>query len=201
MSLPNIFVSVFLKFIFLLAPFVVVSTFLSLTDSCSDEERKRIAIRSTVAIVIICFTLYLTGKYLFACFGITLDAFRIGAGTILFISGVKMVFDERKHEVVKDSFHDVAVVPLAIPITVGPATIGGILVMGADYDRMAERLVACAALFAATLVVGVVFLLGVRIERVLGARGLAILNKLTGLFLVSLASQLVFTGIYHFKSP
>jgi len=194
----KLLVAVFLKFFFLLAPFAVVTAFLSLTRSYSEHARRRTAIRTTVAIMIICLCLSLTGKYLFALFGITLDAFRIGAGALLFLSGLQMVMGSGKEERVEGPEQDVAVVPLAIPITVGPATTGALLIMGAEFDTMPARLTASAALFLAILVVGAVFYLGTRIEKLLGPRGIAILTKLTGLFLTSLAAQMIFTGIQNF---
>lgn len=194
----KLMLAVFLKFFFLLAPFAVVTAFLSLTRSYSEQARRRTAIRTTIAILIISLCLSLIGKYLFAMFGITLDAFRIGAGVLLFLSSLQMVMGPGKEERAEDPHQDIAVVPLAMPITVGPATTGALLIMGAEFDTMQTRLTASAALVLAILVVGFIFFLGTRIEKLLGPRGIAILTKISGLFLTSLAAQMIFTGIQNF---
>ena len=113
------------------APFFVISAFLSLTKDDSNSERQKIAVKVTLAIGLTCFVLFLFGSYIFDLFGITLDAFRIGAGAVLFISAVSMIQGKATVSP-SDQKEDVAVVPLAIPITVGPGTIGALLVMGAS---------------------------------------------------------------------
>jgi multiple antibiotic resistance protein len=197
-DLLHLFAKVFLKFFFLLAPFVVVSAFLTLTAAMDERQRRRAALRATVAITVICFTLYLAGQYLFLLAGITLDAFRIGAGALLFLSGVHMVHGTPSEAQAEDPAHDIAVVPLALPLTVGPATTGALLVMSAEPGTAAEKITSCAALLMTILVTGAIFHLGARIERLIGKLGITILGKLTGLFLASLAAQMVFTGIVNF---
>jgi multiple antibiotic resistance protein len=84
----TLFINVFLKLFMIFTPFFVMSAFLSLTRDDSIGERQRIAVKVTVAVVLTCFALFLFGTYIFALFGITLDAFRIGAGAVLFLSAV-----------------------------------------------------------------------------------------------------------------
>lgn len=198
-DLPNLFLEIFLKFFFLLTPFGVVTTFLAMTRSMTPQARRSTALRTTAAIIVICFTLYLVGQYLFQLLGITLDAFRIGAGVLLFLSGADMVRGNGKIGLPEDGeAHDIAVVPMAVPVTVGPATTGALLIMSAEPYGISQRFVACGALLAVTLVCGSFFLMAGKIERVIGARGLVILGKLTGLFLASLAAQIAFTGVCGF---
>ena len=195
----TLFINVFLKIFMIFTPFFVMSAFLSLTKDESPGERQRIAVKVTVAVVFSCFSLFLFGSYIFALFGITLDAFRIGAGAVLFLSAVSMI--QGKGTVSpQDSKEDVAVVPLAIPIVVGPGTIGALLVMGADPASFQEKAVAGLALLCAILSVGGLLLVAGRFERFLGQRGLTILTKLTGLFVSAIAAQIFFTGLKNFLS-
>ena len=195
----TLFINVFLKIFMIFTPFFVMSAFLSLTKDESPGERHRIAVKVTVAVVLSCFSIFLFGSYIFALFGITLDAFRIGAGAVLFLSAVAMI--QGKGTVSpQDSKEDVAVVPLAIPIVVGPGTIGALLVMGADPVSLREKAVAGLALLCAVLSVGGLLLVAGRFERFLGQRGLTILTKLTGLFVSAIAAQIFFTGLKNFLS-
>lgn len=193
----TLFINVFLKIFMIFTPFFVVSAFLSLTRDDAPGERQKIAIKITLAVGLTCFVLFLFGSYIFALFGITLDAFRIGAGAVLFISAVSMIQGKvtlSPHE----PKEDVAVVPLAIPITVGPGTIGALLVMGAGLKTAPEKIVACLALLCAVLSVGGLLLAAGRSERFLGQQGLLILTKLTGLFVSAIAAQIFFTGLRNF---
>lgn len=192
----SLFVSIWIKFFFLLTPFFVLTMFLALTRDMAAPDRTRTAVRVTVAVAITCLALFFFGNALFKVFGITLDAFRVGAGTLLFLSAVKLVSGDEVAPPQRDG--DVSVVPLAIPITVGPATTGALLVMGAELPEAWMRATGLAALFAAIVCVGALLVLANAVERVVGRLGLNILSKLTGLVLAALAAQIVFTGVRGF---
>lgn len=89
-------------------------------------------------------------------------------------------------------------VPLAIPITVGPGTIGALLVMGAGLKSAPEKITACLALLCAVLAVGGLLIAAGRTERLISQQGLNILTKLTGLFVSAIAAQIFFTGLKNF---
>jgi len=97
-----------------------------------------------------------------------------------------------------DETGDIAVVPLAIPITIGPATIGVLLEMGTEMTSVLQKLVAGGAVVAAVVTVSVLLYMSSGIERRIGAIGVSILSKLTGLLLAAIAAQLVLTGVKHF---
>ncbi|MBW6509658.1 MAG: MarC family protein [Desulfuromonadales bacterium] len=197
--MATLFINLFLKIFLIFTPFFVISAFLSLTKDDSLAERRRIAIKIAMAVAISCLVLFFFGTYIFALFGITLDAFRIGAGAVLFLSAVAMIQGKATVSP-QTSREDVAVVPLAIPITVGPGTIGVLLVLGADLDSIAEKIVAGLALLSAVLVLGGLLFIAGRLEKILGQQGLTILTKLTGLFVSAIAAQIFFTGLKNFLS-
>jgi multiple antibiotic resistance protein len=190
------FVSTFIKFFFLLTPFFVLTVFLSVTGDWTEPKRRALALRVTWAVLVTTLILYFFGQAIFDVFGITLDAFRIGAGSLLFLSAVTLVSGTGKVPAAGEG--DISVVPLAIPIAVGPATVGAILVFGAGQAGLTEKIVGCAALVSAVLVVGLLLYLGSAIQRVLGRQGISILTKLTGLILAALSAQIVFTGVRNF---
>ena len=191
------FIHYYLKIFFILTPFFVLSAFLSLTREFSDDKKKGIAIKVTIAVLISSFVIYLFGKFIFELFGITLDAFRIGAGTILFLSALSMISDKNDMATDKEN-EDIAVVPLAMPITVGPGVIGVLLVLGAEGHSYSEKLIIGAALFLAVITVGIILYLSTSVKRLIGEQGLIILPKITGLFVAAIAAQIVFTGIVNF---
>ncbi len=191
------FVNTYLKLFFLLTPFFVMSMFLAMTHDLDTRGKHKMAMKVTLAVMVLSFALCFVGKYVFQVFGITLDAFRIGAGTLLFLSAIGLVQGgPAKQE--QNPEGDISVVPLAIPITVGPATIGTLLVMSAEVNSLRDRLQISGSLFCAILTVGILLYMSSHIERYLGQTRLLILTKLTGLILSAIAAQMIFTGIRSF---
>ena len=189
--------TVWIKFFFILTPFFVMSYFLAITKKMSPSEKTRLAIRVAGAVILVCFVIYFFGNFIFSVFGITIDAFRIGSGAILFLSAVDLVRGTRNGQS-NDDEGDIAVVPLAIPVTVGPGTTGVLLVMGAETTDIHTRLISYGALLFAVLCVMILLLIATPIEKIVGRRGLSILSKLTGLILSAIAAQMIFTGMQNF---
>jgi multiple antibiotic resistance protein len=93
---------------------------------------------------------------------------------------------------------DVAVVPMAMPVIVGPATIGTILVLGAELPTFSETFVGMLGMLTGLMFLGGMLLLSSMLENALGKTGLNILSKVSGLILAAMASEIVFTGIKNF---
>ena len=191
------FIAVWLKFFFLFTPFFALSMFLSVTGDYTESRRRRLAVMTSAAVAVLCIGLLFLGNQIFAIFGITLNAFRIGVGALLFLSAISLV-QGKKAPSDANQEADIAVVPLAMPVIVGPATTGTLLVMGASMKDMGERLVGSLALLTAVVCLGVMLLLATAIERGIGQRGLNILSKLTGIILAALAAQMLMDGVVGF---
>lgn len=192
-------VGVFIKLFFLFTPFFVLSMFISVTRTLSPKDRHMVAYKTTAAIWILSILIYFGGNWAFGTMGITIDAFRIGAGIILMISAIELVLGKGKGGELPDKDHgDIAVVPLAIPYSLGPGTIGALLVMGGEKADFASKVVHLTGVSAAIIVVGILLFTGVAIEKIIGKQGITILSKITGLVLASIAAQVIFTGIKNF---
>lgn len=189
--------SVYLKMLVLYSPFFVLSCFISMTRGYTVKERKYLAWKVALGSMIASGLLYLFGNNIFTVFGVTIDAFRIGAGSVLFISALAMA--QGKPTVQQENLdQDVTIVPLTIPLTVGPGTIGALLVMSASDDRWDHRLITLLAIVSASLTVGLVLYLSNLFERVMGEQGLQIVSRLMGLFVCALAAQIIFTGVKNY---
>jgi multiple antibiotic resistance protein len=195
--MTSLFINIYIKFFFLLTPFFLLSTFLSMTRALELPERKKLAVKVTVSVIVICIILFLIGDYIFSLFGITLNSFRIGTGVLLMLSAIALVQGTDKVPL-KESNEDISVVPLAIPVTVGPATTGALLVMGVELQHLWERLIGIAALCLAIVSIGVLLYLSGEIEKIVKKQGLTIMCKITGLVLAALAAQMVMSGVLGF---
>ena len=123
-------------------------------------------------------------------------------GTLLFLSAVALVKGNAEQRQVAEG-EDVAIVPLALPITVGPGTTAALLVLGAEVageygHSMRSQLTAIGAMLAAVLTVCAMIWASAVMDRFIPQRIMGILSKLTGLILASLSAQLIFTGIRNF---
>jgi len=189
----KLFVQLFFKIFFILTPFFVMSVFLVMTKNKISNERKRLAFKVGIAVMVLNLSMFYLGDYIFMLFGITIDAFRIGAGALLFLSALNIVKGDFGDQDVTSS--DMAIVPLAIPVTVGPGTIGMLLVLSGEMVSINEKIIATFAMTIASLFLGFMLSISVQIEKIIGEKGISILSKITGLFVASDASQLVITGI------
>ena len=182
MTLSDCF-ALFVKFFFLLTPPFVMSAFLSVTKDNTIQERNTLAIWITLWILIISGVLLFFGGFIFKIFGITLDAFRIGTGALLFLTAVSLVRGQ-----------SLAVVPMAIPITLGPASIGVLMVYGGEIKTGLGFFLAYLSISAAVICVGALLLVSNYIQKAIGKNGLVVLSKLTGLILAALSAQMIFEG-------
>ena len=193
------FIGLFLKLFLLLTPFFILSLFIATTQGMEAKARKRLAFRVGMAVTIISLIIFLFGELIFKYLGITLDAFRIGCGLVLMLSGIDLVRDSgtpKAREI--EEGDDPAVVPLALPCTVGPGTIGTLLVMGSEVGGSIERIWSCLAITIACVGVGLMLFYSHGVANILKSRGVKILSKLTGMYLVALAAQIMADGVRGF---
>lgn len=191
-----------IKLFALMTPTAVLSAFLGYTRYCSARKKLVISIKTSLAIFILGSILYTWGSSIFELFGFTLDAFRIGSGVLLMLSAIALMRDDGRsdNEGVEDG--DISVVPLAVPLGMGPASIGAIMVMGAQADTHIQLWLGLISLFVAALCMFLLLAMAELFGKMLHGTGIAVLSKLTGLILAAIAAQVVFTGAVNFlNSP
>ncbi|MDR2056211.1 MAG: MarC family protein [Desulfovibrio sp.] len=185
------------KLFALMTPPAVLSAFLSATRDYEQARKKATARKTSLAVFIIGMLLFFLGDRIFSVFDFTLDAFRIGAGILLFLTAVSLMNETPQ----KSSFpteEDISVVPLAIPLCMGPASIGTVMVLGASAADTAAMITGALALLLASLGIYAILHFSEAVEKLLGKTGMAVLSKLTGLLLSAIAAQVVFTGVRTF---
>lgn len=185
-----------IKLYALMTPPAVLSAFLGYTKNYEARQKHRIAAKTATAIFILGSTLYIFGSRIFELFGFTLDAFRIGAGVLLMLTAIGQIRDEEDEKTTPQG--DISVVPLAIPLGMGPASIGALMVMGASAQTSHELLGGIISLLLAALGMFALLRLANATARLLRPSGIAVLAKLTGLLLAAIAAQIIFSGIVGF---
>lgn len=201
----SLFLNQFLKFFFLMTPFFVLSMYLSMTPDWETGQKRKLAFAVGFSAFIICTILLFFGRYIFSAFDITLDAFRIGGGALLFLTSVGLVnsnVTDKKQNIQNiepnSNIYSIAVVPLAIPVTIGPGTTGAMLVIGAESTSIKFQLISLAAAALALAILSIMLAAASWLEEKLGRNMIMIMSKLTGLILAAMASQMIFTGVRSF---
>jgi multiple antibiotic resistance protein len=177
--------------------------FVVLTAGMSPADRRQTAIRASVTAGLVLLGFALVGEPLIGVLGISLPAFRIAGGLLLFVIAFEMVFarrEERKtataqNAVAKEDLRHLAIFPLAIPLISGPGAISATILLSSEAESFAATIVLfviIAALIGSCLAV---FLLADRLERILGETGRIVVSRLLGVLLAALSVQFVADGV------
>jgi multiple antibiotic resistance protein len=198
-----LFASAFVTFFVVIDPPGCAPIFAGLTRDSSAAHRRMMAFRSVAVAAAILLFFGLLGQKLLHALGISLAAFRIAGGIMLFLIALDMVFERRTQrrenraqEVSDDPEHeDISVFPMGIPMIAGPGSIASVMLMMARTEGFERSLVVIAAL-AAMLALTLVSLLAAGwLMRLIGKRLEAMLTRLLGVILAALAAQFVIDGI------
>ena len=183
-------------------PIGIVVPFLATTRHLSEEKRRDVARRAVVVAGIVLVVFATAGQVVFQVFGITLDAFRIAGGLLLFLVSLEMVRGTRAPQQsapepagAHKEHDDVAVIPLAIPLVSGPGAIASVVMLSGRASSVAERGIVYGAIAVTCLATWLVMRLAPRLARALGPTGTSVLTRIMGLLLAALAVQFVIDGV------
>ena len=184
-------------------PIGLAPTFLAVTEGLPRRARRNVALRASIIAGAILIGTALLGNWLFGALGISLPAFRIAGGLLLFAIAFEMVLGTRMRregqaaeEAVEEHVRNIAAFPLAIPLLAGPGAITATVLLA---GRAADNLLLTGLLLAVVVFVAaswfIAFVLAGRISHMLGLTGNIVLSRLLGVLLAALAVQYVVDGI------
>jgi multiple antibiotic resistance protein len=185
-------------------PLSLLPILAGLTSEAGDAYRRRMSVKAVTIAAIVSFVFAICGGALLRVLGISVDAFKVGGGVLLFLLAIEMVFARPSgarsttpnEEAECQGKADISVFPLAFPLIAGPGTLAVILLafaaVPAGSPQFFGQLVAIALVLAITLVL---MLLTTRVMRLIGVTGGAVLGRLFGVLLAALAAQFVIDGV------
>ena len=200
-----LFISAFVTLFVVLDPPGCVPIFSSLTSGATPAHRRTMALRSTgiAAIVLMLFGIF--GESFLGALGISLAAFRIAGGIMVFLIAIDMVFEKRTErretraeEVTKGRAvveEDISVFPMAIPMLAGPGSIAAIMLLTARASGLEAHLVVFAALAGVLAITLASLLAAGPLMRLMGHKIEAMITRLLGVILAALAAQFVIDGL------
>jgi len=196
--------TVFMGFFAIMNPIANTPVFLGLTATDTPEIRSRVAAKALTMTFILIVIFCLLGKVIFSLFGITLPAFQITGGILVFMIGLQMLHGEqsRVHSPVSTDKESslqgelsVAVTPLAIPILGGPGTIAAAMNFSST-GGVTELAITIGAFALLCIITYIFFVSGERLVRLLGDNGLSVITRLMGLILAVIGTQMFITGVH-----
>lgn len=180
-------------------PIGSVPVFIEATKHFNKEEKRKIAFRSTFTAFLILLFFITAGQGIMNIMQISLDAFQISGGIILFLFALTMIFGEGKPEeekhLIKDYRH-VTVFPIAMPSLASPATIMTVVIItDPNTHPLLDQLYTMVIAAVVLAISCVLFLFAHQIQKKMGESIMTVLSKIMGLILASFAVQSVLTGV------
>ena len=174
-----------------------VALFAGLTASLTRAERRRTALRATIYAAIILVVAVVAGQIILDAIGIHLHSLKVAGGIILFLFGLQMLFGKMEAKAGSpEAGRDLAVFPLAVPSIAGPgAMMAVILLTDNDVYTLPEQVETGVVLLVVLFLTYVLLLFSDAILRVIGRQGAAILVRVMGIILCSLAVEIVLTAL------
>ena len=198
-------IAAFTTLFIIIDPPGLAPVFIALTTGMTDRQRRAIAIRAFVVSVVLMMVFLFSGEAVLAFIGISMDAFRIAGGILLFLTALDMLFQKRQArreenaaEGQAEHHDDPSVFPLALPLIVGPGAITTVILLSGQAQGAGDMAAIAAMVIGVLLIVLIAFFIAPAIERALGKTGLNIVTRLLGMLLAALAVQFVLDGLRGF---
>ncbi|MBV2361342.1 MarC family protein [Thalassococcus sp. CAU 1522] len=196
------YITAFATLFVVIDPIGLTPIFIALTSGADAAHRRAVALRACLVAAGILALFAFLGEAVLGFIGISMPAFRIAGGILLFLTALDMLFERRtkrrKGAADEEEHPDPSVFPIAIPLIAGPGAIATIiLLMGRSQD--AAQMAGVLGVAASVLVIVLLFFLmaGV-IERALGKTGITVVTRLLGMLLAALSVQFVLDGLRDF---
>ena len=196
------FLNSFVALFVIIDPIGIAPIFLGISAHSPKNNLKQMAIRGTLIAFFVMLFFGAFGEFILHKLGITIEAFKIAGGALLFIVAFNMIMkdSEPPHDSISATSvqhsRDWSVFPLAIPLLAGPGSITTIiLLMVKAHDNLSVQIATFLALFATCVIGAIAMLCSERISAFLGSIGTNVFSRVLGIILAALAVQYVADGI------
>jgi multiple antibiotic resistance protein len=192
-------ITAFVTLFVVIDPLGLSPLFVALTQGMSARMRRGIALRACVTAVIILTLFGAFGEAVLGFVGISMAAFRVAGGALLFLTALDMLFERRskrrEDQADEDGHHDPSVFPLAIPLIAGPGSIASMILLTGQQPGLQGLAMVVGVMIAVIGVAMVLFLASGLLERALGKTGINVVTRLLGMLLAALSVQFILDGL------
>ena len=192
----------FVALFIIIDPIGLTPIFIAITQGMDDTLRRKVALRSVLVSAFVISLFIVGGETVLGLIGISMPAFRIAGGILLFLTALDMLFQRRskrrENQTEQELVDDPSVFPLAIPLIIGPGAIATVILIAGAKPGLVG--IASTGFITALvlLTVFVFFSAASRIEKLLGKTGIDVLTRLLGMLLAALSVQFVIEGLFEF---
>ena len=202
----NIFVSVFVALFVIVDPLGTAAVFAALTDRYATVQARLIAAKATLIAICVLTAFAVIGQSLLHHMGISLAAFRVAGGILLFVTAFRMIMGSHDNSALDDqsSYADrsnIVIFPLAIPLLAGPGCMTATLLSMTKAHGLMEKAVVLGAIISVEILALFCMLAAGRLVRFLGPGGCSLVARLMGILLAAMALQFIADGIAGFQDP
>ncbi|WP_371224051.1 MarC family protein [Roseovarius sp. 2305UL8-3] len=198
-------ITAFVTLFVIIDPIGMTPLFVALTQGIEERRRRLIALRAcvTAALILIAFAAF--GEAVLGFIGISMPAFRIAGGILLFLTALDMLFERRtkrrkatSDEAEEEEGDDPSIFPLAIPLIAGPGSIASVILLAGQRPGIEGLAWVIGVMLAVVALVLLLFMTAGVLERLLGKTGINVITRLFGMLLAALAVQFVLDGLRGF---
>ena len=190
----------FVTLFVIIDPIGLMPIFIAFTPGMTAQQRRAVAFRACIIAVFILALFAFLGEAVLVFGGISMAAFKIAGGILLFLTALDMLFErrqERREGRVTD-LPDPSVFPLAIPMIAGPGSIATVILLSGQIEGIQGPLLVLGVALCVMLVAVLLFLAGNLLELALGDIGINVVTRLLGMLLAALSIQFVLDGLKDF---
>ncbi len=196
----------FVTLFVIIDPIGLAPIFIALTQGMSPRQQRRIGLRAVLVAAGILALFAVMGEAVLEFIGISMPAFRVAGGILLFLTALDMLFERRtkrredqsQADEETEDFDDPSVFPLSIPLLAGPGSITTVILLSGENSGVLGFASVMGVVILVLLIALVLFFSAGALARVLGKTGVTVVTRLLGMLLAALAVQFVLDGIRDF---
>ena len=204
----NLLLTLFVALFAITNPVGSLAIFAAMTTDRTDQERKKTAIHSCIAITIILIVVTWAGSAILSFFGISPSAFEVGGGLVIVLLGLSMMnghnnsksghsslqYDSKEHKEALEK-DNVAVVPIAIPIVAGPGAITTIIIHTHALHSVGDKFAVSGICIILSVIIFLCFYFSSYITKIMGQSGMKIVTRIMGLIIIAIAFSMIAQGM------
>lgn len=195
---PTFLAAAFVTLFVVIDPIGLAPLFIALTGGMSPAERRAVGLRACIVAAILLTVFGLAGEIILTGIGISMPAFQIAGGVLLFLTALDMLFDRRSERRAGHAAEvpDPSVFPLAMPLIAGPGAMASMILLVGETGWEWQGVLAVHLIMLVVVGLGfALFLVAIPLERALGRTGTMVVTRLLGMLLAALSVQFVLNGM------
>lgn len=195
------YTKIFIALLAIVNPLGAIPIVMALTENASEKDFKRTTKTTVISVLVILLTALLTGEFLLAFFGISINSFRVGGGILLLLMAISMLHARQssisfsKEEADDGNRESVAVVPISMPLLAGPGAISTVILYGNKSQAPLHYVFMGVDIILIALILWLAFLSIPWISRHTSQTGINIFSRVMGLILAAIAVEFIANGL------